>query len=184
MLRDEIQKAMLQAAREAAAHRVCPGSPPAQTDLSAYPQLHEYRGAFVTLKQRNTGALRGCIGNMIGREPLFAAVPRLAVEAAVSDFRFEPVTCDELKQLTFEISVLTPLKPVDSYEDIVIGTDGIVLSCHGRHAVFLPQVAVEQQWTREQTLSHLAMKAGLAPDSWMKPACSFEVFQSQVFSEE
>ncbi len=184
MLRTQIQNAMLQAAREAAAQRVCPDAPPVKTDLSVYPQLHEYRGAFVTLKQKGSGTLRGCIGSMISREPLFAAVLRLAVEAAVSDPRFEPVTCDELQQLVFEISVLTPLKPVESFEDIRIGTDGIVLSCHGRHAVFLPQVAVEQQWTREQTLSRLSMKAGLAPDSWMKPACSFEVFQAEVFSEE
>ena len=79
-------------------------------------------------------------------------------------------------------SALTPPAPVDSYEKIRIGTDGVVLRKDGRSAVFLPQVAPEQGWDLNQTLTHLSQKAGLPPDAW-KEGASFLVFQADVFGE-
>ena len=73
-------------------------------------------------------------------------------------------------------------KPVPSYQDIRIGTDGVILQKNARSAVFLPQVAPEQGWDVAQTLTHLAMKAGLPSDAW-KQGADFLVFQAEVFGE-
>ena len=85
--------------------------------------------------------------------------------------------------MEFEISALTPPKPVLSYNDIVIGKDGMIISKNGRSAVFLPQVASEQGWDLAQTLSHLSQKAGLSSDAW-KSGAKFTVFQAIVFNEK
>ena len=138
------------------------------------------RAAFVTLKKN--GQLRGCIGDIFPQRPLYRSVITNAVNAAVNDRRFMPVTQAECNDITIEISALTPPEPVDSYEKIRIGTDGVVLRKNGRSAVFLPQVAPEQGWDLNQTLTHLSQKAGLPPDAW-KQGASFLVFQADVFGE-
>jgi len=138
-------------------------------------------GAFVTLNEN--GQLRGCIGEIFPRRPLYKAVMDHAINAAVNDHRFRPVTADELPRIELDISALTPPRPVDGYDEIVIGKHGMVLEKNGRSAVFLPQVAPEQGWNLEETLSHLARKAGLPPDAW-KEGASFTVFEAIVFSEK
>ncbi len=159
-----------------------PGPEPRQlaADLNLVPgpALLENRGAFVTLTRG--GALRGCIGYIEGIKPLLDAVAENAASAAVRDPRFPPVTPDELPALELEISALSPLQQVDGPDDIIIGTHGILLDRGGRRAVFLPQVAVEQGWDLKTTLSHLALKAGLAPDAWRQGA-TFRVFTAEVF---
>ena len=79
--------------------------------------------------------------------------------------------------------MLTAPKPVASFRDIRIGVDGVVLKKQERSAVFLPQVAPEQGWNLEETLTHLAMKAGLPPDAWKEDA-EFLVFQAVILGEE
>ncbi len=138
------------------------------------------RAAFVTLKKN--GRLRGCIGDIFPRQPLYKSVLTNAVNAAFADRRFEPLQKDELAATTIEISALTKPKPVPSYRDIRIGIDGVVLNKAGRSAVFLPQVAAEQGWNLEQTLTQLSLKAGLGKDDWREGA-SFLVFQADVFCE-
>jgi MEMO1 family protein len=142
--------------------------------------MEQPRGVFVTL--RREGRLRGCIGEIFPRQPLVRAVIANAINAGVNDWRFTPVTEDECAALTFEISVLTPPAPVAAPGEIRVGTDGVVLNKAGRSAVFLPQVATEQRWNREQMLTELARKAGLPPDAW-KEGASFLVFQAEVFDE-
>jgi AmmeMemoRadiSam system protein B/AmmeMemoRadiSam system protein A len=138
------------------------------------------RAAFVTLKKQ--GDLRGCIGDVLPRQPLYQSVIENAINAAVNDPRFMPVTRSELKGLTIEISALTVPQPVQSADQIRLGTDGIILSKAGSRALFLPQVATEQGWTVQQTLTELSRKAGLPPDAWREGA-SFQVFQAEVFGE-
>ncbi|MDH7600460.1 MAG: AmmeMemoRadiSam system protein B, partial [Sedimentisphaerales bacterium] len=111
------------------------------------------RAAFVTLKRR--GQLRGCIGDVYPRRPLYESVIDNAINAAVRDPRFAPVTASELGQLHIEISALTVPEPIDSPEKIRLGVDGIILTKAGRSALFLPQVAPEQGWNIQQTLEHL-----------------------------
>jgi uncharacterized protein (TIGR00296 family) len=100
----------------------------------------------------------------------------------VNDRRFEPVSQDELKDITIEISALTTPSPITSADEIRIGIDGVVLNKDGQSAVFLPQVAPEQGWNVNQMLTQLSRKAGLAADGW-KEGASFLVFQAEVFGE-
>jgi len=139
-------------------------------------------GAFVTLNDRTTGALRGCIGEILPMRPLAEAVAARAVDAALHDPRFLPVTERELATLRVEVSALTPPRRVASWREIVLGRDGMTLEKNGRCAVFLPQVAPEQGWDLPTTLSYLAQKAGLASDAWREWA-QFETFQAEVFHE-
>jgi len=143
----------------------------------------ERRGCFVTLRTKQ-GQLRGCIGTIIAREPLVQAVAALAREAAFSDPRFKPLTAAQWPTIVVEISVLTEPVEIDAYQQIRVGFDGVLLTLHARRAVFLPQVASEQGWSLEEMLTHLSMKAGLAPDAYKDPRCRFEVFQAEVFSDE
>ena len=142
--------------------------------------LQQPRGAFVTLKKK--GELRGCVGRMIGDEPLVKIVGVMAIQAAFNDRRFNQLTADELNNTEIEISVLTPMKKVSGAGDIVVGRDGVFLGKGDHHAVFLPQVATEQGWNREEMLDNLCLKAGLETGSWKKGA-QFSTFQAVVFSE-
>lgn len=144
------------------------------------PVLESEKGVFVTLRKQDR--LRGCIGHMADDLPLCQAVGYCALQAAFNDRRFSPVELDELADIEIEVSVLTPFQPVDGYEDIQIGRDGVLLEKDGRSAVYLPSVAVEQGWNREEMLSHLCVKAGLPADGWKK-GTHFYTFQATSFSE-
>jgi len=146
-------------------------------------KLARQGSCFVTLHAAD-GSLRGCIGNINAFEPLSRNIARNALNSAFSDPRFPPLDSDELEEVIIEISILTPIREVPSCEDFIVGKHGIVMSCYGRSAVFLPQVAPEQGWDRETTLRHLCMKAGLPADAWTTPAARFSVFEAIVFSEK
>lgn len=156
---------------------------PAPEDLhvSVSEAMKVQRAAFVTLKKN--GNLRGCIGEIFPTQSLYKSVIVNAVNAAVNDWRFAPVAADELGSIKIEISALTVPRRIDSYNLIRLGVDGIVLRKAGHVALFLPQVASEQNWTLAEALTQLSLKAGLAGDDWKKDA-SFEVFQAEVFGEE
>lgn len=143
-------------------------------------RLHASQGAFVTLKRN--GELRGCIGHMATDLPLCHVVGRMALQAAFNDRRFSPLKAAELEEIDIEISVLTPLRPVSGPADIVVGRDGVMIRKSGRSAIFLPQVASEQGWNREEMLTHLCQKAGLSETAWKEDA-NFDTFQAQVFNE-
>ncbi len=144
--------------------------------------LKEKRGAFVTL--RKNGRLRGCIGNIIGTKPLFLTVRDMAIEAAVSDPRFMPVKSGELKDIDIEISVLSPLRRVKGASEIILGKHGVLVKKGFHQGVFLPQVADETGWDKEEFLSHLCLeKAGLSPDAWKDKNTELYVFTADVFSE-
>ena len=139
-------------------------------------------GAFVTLNDKVSGALRGCIGEILPMRPLVEAVAARVVDAARRDPRFTPVSERELDEIRVEVSALTPPRRVASWRDIVLGRDGMTLEKDGRFAVFLPQVAPEQGWDLPTTLSFLSQKAGLPADAW-KEGATFETFQAEVFHE-
>jgi AmmeMemoRadiSam system protein B/AmmeMemoRadiSam system protein A len=160
--------------------------------LAAWPTGPEQelsRGVFVSLYRldpdeiRRHGRLRGCIGEVEPRFPLYHGTVLAAVDAALSDPRFEPVAAFELGRLEVEVTVLSPRRPVESWRDVEVGTHGIVLEKGDKAAVFLPQVAVEAGWTLPETLTALSKKAGLPGDGW-KEGARFSVFTGQVFGEE
>lgn len=145
-------------------------------------KLEEKRGAFVTLKKQ--GQLRGCIGQIVGDKPLYQTVSQMAVAAATEDPRFPPVSKEELPELEYEVSVLTPLKLIDSPEEIQLGVHGVQAVAGGRAGLFLPQVAREQNWDLETFLNHLMLKAGLWPGYWREYPVNFYVFTAQIFSKK
>jgi len=147
------------------------------------PMLKETRGAFVTLRQGSE--LRGCIGLLESGQPLYEIICRMAVEAAVKDPRFPPVSLSELPGLRFEISVLTRPVKVFGPEKIVMKRDGVIVRRGGCQGVFLPQVAEETGWSKEEFLSALCShKAGLPADAWKEKNTEIYTFQAEVFSEE
>jgi AmmeMemoRadiSam system protein A len=143
------------------------------------PKIKEPTATFVTLKIG--GRLRGCIGSLVPMAPMYRSVHDNAVNAALKDTRFAPVRSAELPQLDVSISILSPIAAIESLDDFHIGEHGIIIE-KGRHrAVYLPEVAVEQKWTKEETLSSLSTKARMAPDGWREGA-KFKVFSSVVLS--
>jgi AmmeMemoRadiSam system protein A len=137
-------------------------------------------GGFVTLTL--DGELRGCIGEIFPTREIWRVVREQAVNAALHDPRFQPLTIQEAPRVRIEISALTAPEPVESWREIVLGRHGIVLKKGTRSAVFLPQVPGEQGWDLETTLRFLSRKAGLAPDAW-EHAAHFLVFEAEVFGE-
>lgn len=158
-------------------------------DLDDSTEASRLQAVFVTLKKTDPleiarlGELRGCIGQVVPTYPLVLAVVKSALDAALDDPRFPEVEASELPSLSVEVTVLSPIVPVTTWKDIRIGTHGIVLEKGGRRALFLPQVAVEQKWTLEETLDHLALKAGLGRGEW-RTGARFSVFTGQLFHEE
>ena len=140
-------------------------------------------GAFVTLRKH--GELRGCIGNLKGNEPLYLMVRDMAVESATGDPRFPPLDLAELKNIEIEISVLSPLERVDSPDKIELGKHGVLIRRGFNSGVFLPQVATETGWSKEEFLSNLcAQKAGLSPDAWKDRSTEIYIFTAEVFCEK
>ena len=146
-------------------------------------RLNEIQGAFVTIRKQ--GALRGCIGSIIGQEPLDETVRDMAVAAASQDPRFTPLTLAELKDIDLEISVLSVPRQVKDASEIQMGRDGVIVSAYNHQGVFLPQVASETGWSKEEFLSQLcSQKAGLPPDAWKNPNTALYVFTADVFAEK
>jgi len=139
--------------------------------------------AFVTLRKH--GRLRGCIGHLTAREPLWMCVRDMAVAASTHDSRFKPVEPDELDEIVVEVSVLTPPRKVDNYENIVLGRDGVIVRKGFKKGVFLPQVATETGWDLDTFLSNLCShKAFLPSDCYRDPDVVLMNFQAIVFEEE
>lgn len=158
-------------------------APQKENQFAAFPKLGENLGVFVTLREK--GELRGCIGSIIGVEPLYRGVMANAIHAAADDPRFPPLRQKELEGVEIEISVMTPLRLVQDYRTIRLGTDGVVIRDGNAQAVFLPQVAEETGWTLDQFLGNLCLKAGLGSDAFRRSeTMQFHVFQAQVFSEK
>ena len=154
-----------------------------EVDLSPFdltPALRSKSGAFVTLHTQ--GRLRGCIGYIEPIKPLFETVIENARNAATNDWRFARVTQTELPHIDIEISVMSPLRKVESADEIVVGKHGLVINEGMSRGVFLPQVPVEQGWNLDQYLDGICRKAELPPGSW-KTADLF-VFTAQVFGEK
>ena len=173
-------RALVQASRVALEEQIEKRPPARPIKLDSYPELGKARGVFVTL--RKAGQLRGCIGRIRNPESLAQSIREVALDAALHDPRFAPVSAQELPQLHVEVSVLTEPVAVATADDIVPGRDGVILSADGHSGVFLPQVWDETGWTRLEFLRELAsQKAGLSPDAWQH--ASLFTFQAQVFQE-
>lgn len=159
------------------------GAPPSfiPTEEIFTPRLREKYGVFVTLKKY--GELRGCIGHIIPRVSIFEGVIENTMNSSSHDWRFSPVEALEIPDITIEISVLSQIMKIKSPEDFMVGKQGILIRKGSASAVFLPQVAVEQGWGKDETLCQLCQKAGLSPNAWKDPDMEFYVFTADVFHE-
>lgn len=162
---------------------VLEGGRPAVDAAAVDADLQRPSGAFVSLHMGKGGDLRGCIGSIQPVAPLVQAVANNAVNAAFRDPRFHPLRKDELVVLHIEISVMSPIVPVASVEEIEVGRDGLIIARGSRAGLLLPQVATEYGWDRETFLRHTCTKAGLPPDSWRSPDVRIERFWAEVFGE-
>ena len=139
-------------------------------------------GIFVTLRRNRQ--LRGCIGNIIGTKSLYLGAQDMAIAASTQDSRFPPVTKEELKDIYIEISVLSPLKKITNSEEIIMGKHGVLVKDNFRSGVYLPQVATETGWNKEEFMNSLCgRKAQMAPDAWKKGKCDIYIFSAEVFGE-
>lgn len=157
------------------------GKEPEKPDYIKYPLLKEKLGAFVTLTIDKK--LRGCIGYIIGREPLFDTICSAAIHAAVNDPRFSALKKSEFEKIKIEISILSEFTPIKSYDEIIIGTHGLYLD-EGGGGLLLPQVATEHKLNRDDFLSALCNKAGFYSDFWKERMLKIKVFTAEIFSEE
>jgi len=144
-------------------------------------------GVFVTINHQSS--LRGCIGYPLPDKKLFKALEEAAISAATEDPRFPSVTFEELDQITFEVTVLTPpqeievLDPLEYLSKIKVGRDGLIVKAGFNSGLLLPQVPVEYGWNEEEFLGHACEKAGLAKDYWRKKGTKILKFEGIVFKE-
>ena len=181
-MNDTQKQSLLKVARDTV-EAVITGKP-AEAPQSDDPELNAPCGCFVTLK--NHGRLRGCIGNFISDSPLIELLAEMAKASATSDPRFfaDRISEEELDKLDIEISVLSPLQKTSEPLSLQLGIDGIYIKKGRASGCFLPQVATETGWNKDEFLSNLcAHKAGLAPLAWKDPSTEIYIFTAEVFSE-
>jgi len=182
-MNDEQKKTLLKVARDTveAVIRQQKITKPESDD----PELNAPCGCFVTLK--NHDRLRGCIGQFTSDSPLIELVAGMAKASATGDPRFlaDPISAGELEKLDVEISVLSPLKRTDDPLSLKLGIDGIYIKRGRTSGCFLPQVATETGWSKEEFLSYCcAHKAGLAANAWKQPETEVYLFTADVFGAD
>ena len=145
-------------------------------------------GVFVTLN--NPDGLRGCIGFPMPEKKLSHGIIDAAISAATEDPRFPSVKTNELNDIVFEVTVLTPpveidvSDPTEYLEKIKVGRDGLIIKHSFSSGLLLPQVPVEYGWNVEEFLQHTCEKAGLARDTWKNESVKIEKFEGIIFKEE
>ena len=180
-LNDNEKKQLLSIARQTIKEYLTTGKQPVFDENDFSPLFLTPCGAFVSLKK--TGVLRGCIGSFTPSASLYKVVIDMAISAALNDHRFPPVSLKELDEIEIEISVLTPLKKINSIEEIELGKHGIYINKGTASGTFLPQVATETKWTKEQFLGYCSQeKAGLGWNGWK--TADIYTYEAIVFNEE
>ena len=184
-LSDQARSALLNLARTVIRQRLTDPTIDPSLPTPTEPELLQPAGSFVSLHELQSHRLRGCVGRLDATIPLFDCVKHTAA-SVLKDPRFydNPVTLADLSNLLIEISVISPLRP-STATDFDLETDGIYLTLGERCGCFLPQVARETGWTREQLLSRLCMeKLTLPPDAWRLPQAQFHAFATELVGPE
>ncbi len=145
-------------------------------------------GVFVTLNHQSN--LRGCIGYPLPDKKLYNALEEAAISAATDDPRFPSVAFEELDQITFEVTVLTPPQEIEVSDPqeypskIKVGRDGLIVKSGFNSGLLLPQVPKEYGWNEEEFLGHTCEKAGLPKEQWKKKDTKILKFEGIVFKEQ
>jgi uncharacterized protein len=172
------RRVLLEIAREAIRLRL--SAAPSPRPHAPSERLSRSGAAFVTLRRGDQ--LRGCIGHVEADRPLVDVIVRAAVAAALEDPRFPPVTAAELDEISIEISVLGPMRPVTDPLTIEVGRHGLVVQSGTKRGLLLPQVPTEWGWDRETFLGQLCLKAGLPRGAW-RTGAEILCFEADVFGE-
>ncbi|MEW6654000.1 MAG: AmmeMemoRadiSam system protein A [Bacteroidota bacterium] len=151
-------------------------------DYEKHPVLKSKAGAFVTLTEFEQ--LRGCVGYIIGEQPVFETVCEAAIQAASYDTRFSPVSKRELKDICLEISILSEPFILCSYDEIELGKHGLILEEKGKRGLLLPQVPIEHKMNKEEYLDAICRKSGFNSTYWREKELKLKAFTAIVFSEE
>jgi AmmeMemoRadiSam system protein B/AmmeMemoRadiSam system protein A len=183
------EQALLSLARDSIENYVAPTKLPESLIYPIItPGIEQSCGLFASLKMIDDDRLRGCIGTIEAKRPLYKAVHDMAIGAAFGDQRFLPLAPGEAQHTRIEIAMLSPVVPVAGPQEIILGTHGIILKKHNQRgdcigsALFLPNVARELKWSLEDTLAELSQRAGLAPEAWKRNSAFF-VFQTNEIKE-
>lgn len=180
-LTDYEKQTLITIARQAISSRVEKSTPPQPDNSKLTPLLRQKTGAFVTLYSE--GKLRGCMGQFTSDEPLWKVVTDMAVSAAFNDHRFLPVGEKEYKSISIEISVLSPLEKITNIEEITPGKHGVYIRKGSSSGTFLPQVAQDKGWTREELLGYIARdKAQLGWNGWLD--AEIFIYETLLFGEQ
>lgn len=174
------KRLLLKIARDSISEFLIHGKIKYYSESSLPPSLLQTAGAFVTLHRK--GKLRGCIGRFNSEDPLFRIVQKMAISSATRDHRFKPFSPEEIPEMLIEISVLSPLKKINSTDEFNPDIHGIYMEKEGKTGTYLPQVAKQTRWTKEELLGHCARdKAGLNWDDWRKAKLC--IYTAEVFGE-
>jgi MEMO1 family protein len=180
-LNEEEKESLLAIARETIVSYVTYGKMPGIDESTLSARIRQPFGAFVTLKK--DGKLRGCIGRFEATQPLYEVVRQMAVASSTQDSRFPAVEVEEIDELVIEISVLTPMRKIQSIDEFVLGKHGIYMKKGYSSGTFLPQVAHETGWNTEEFLGHCARdKAHIGWDGWK--TAELYVYEAYVFGED
>ena len=149
------------------------------SELPELPEIFQQeRGAFVTLEKH--GQLRGCIGYIEARKPLYVTVAEMAVAAAFHDPRFSPLRQEEWPDITVEISILSPLLEIKDISEIEVGRHGLYIVQGGHSGLLLPQVATDYKWDRLTFLQQTCHKARLPSDAWQDKQTRIFIFSADI----
>lgn len=181
-LTEEDKTALLKIARDTLELYLNKQIVPSLKNYTISMNLQKHYGAFVTLKKKISGELRGCIGYIRSPKPLTETVVDCVVQAATRDRRFPSMKKGEAQSVHIEISVLTSPERIINVNKIEIGRHGLIISKGRQTGILLPQVPVEQGWNRNEFLKAICTKAGLPEKSWEKGALLY-VFSAQIFGE-
>jgi AmmeMemoRadiSam system protein A len=182
-LSDDHQRRLLDLARASLRAALVGGEGPALPEDEA---LRQSAGCFVSLHAIEGHRLRGCVGRLDAKGPLAEVVASMA-QAVLEDPRFldSPVTVDELPRLEIELSILSPLRPAEHPLDFDPTLDGIYLTFGDRCGCFLPQVARETGWSKQQLLDRLCTeKLGLSSVAWKHPNARLYRFTTLLVGPE
>jgi len=180
-LSDDEKEKLLKIARNTLNDYIIKGVIPKIDENAFSANLLVQAGAFVTLNKK--GNLRGCIGDFQAGKPLYQTVQSMTIAASTEDYRFDKVIPDELDKIEIEISVLTPMHKIESIDEIVLGKHGVYIKKGNKAGTFLPQVATETGWSKEEFLGHCSQdKAFIGWDGWK--TADIYIYEALVFGEK
>ena len=158
------------------------GNPqPSTTPTSNIPSDPSYP-MFVSWTKSETRQLRGCIGTFSPVE-LWAGLAKYSLESARKDSRFSPIAHTEIPSLSVHVSLLGNFEECSDWDDWEVGMHGVQIFYNSKFsATFLPEVAMEQQWTKKQTIRALLNKAGYTKNDYDKEFLEVVRYESKKHS--